>query len=89
MEIPPILSDADILQIYKERNWIIFEPDYKRATTVAEAQRKAALRWFVEWLEKERFAEPQDIPQSGREPVIICLIESDIQELKKLAEGEG
>ncbi|KKM76242.1 hypothetical protein LCGC14_1382200 [marine sediment metagenome] len=44
-----ILSDEDILQIYKDRNWIIFEPDYERAVVIAQAQQKDMLRWFVEW----------------------------------------
>jgi len=35
-----------------------------------------------EEIEKERFTEPQHIPQAGREPIIICLTEETLQNIK-------
>ena len=44
---------------------------------------KDARKELLKELETYAFAEPQDIPQSGREPVIICLTASDLQDLRR------
>lgn len=54
--------------------------DAKTASTY-----EAKIGEIFENLEKEQFAEPQHIPQAGREPVIICLTEADLQTLREVA----
>lgn len=46
-------------------------------------EREETARQIFKEIERERFAEPQHIPQAGREPVIICLTENDLQDLKE------
>jgi len=49
----------------------------------ARASYLRGIKEVVEEIERERFAEPQHIPQSGKEPVIICLTESWLENFKK------
>ena len=59
------------------------EITWKARDKEVEEARQEGIREVMEEIERERFAEPQYIPQSGREPVIICLTESWLEAFKK------
>ena len=44
------LSEEAILQIYKEHNWFIFDPDLSRAKAVARKAEQEIMRQVVELL---------------------------------------
>ncbi len=48
-----ILSDDEILKIYKDHNWIIFEPDLSRAKAVAREAEDRMLEQVVEKVEEQ------------------------------------
>ena len=62
------------LQIESYINEVKKLQDSKTASLVAQE--------IFKDLNKYRFAEPQYIAEAGREPVIICLTENDIQAIK-------
>ena len=49
-----MLTEEEILGIYKDRHWIIFEPDALRAVTIAQAQLDKILSEFPDMNERER-----------------------------------
>jgi len=67
--------DADVE--WYEKKYLI--PDYEYNLQQA---RQDTARELIEEIERERFGEPQYIPAAGRDPVVVTLTESFIQELK-------
>lgn len=55
----------------------------KQADISFKAGIKKGRQEVIEEIERERFATPQHIAESGREPVVICLTEGDMQALKQ------
>lgn len=55
----------------------------KEAEVLIEQIRKGERKRILREIEKEFFAEPQDIPQSGREPVLGCIVQSFWQALQE------
>jgi len=43
-------DDTDILKIYKDKNWLIFEPDLHRAQVVAKASANHAVKEVFDYL---------------------------------------
>ncbi|KKN03422.1 hypothetical protein LCGC14_1107730 [marine sediment metagenome] len=67
----------------KRESEFVYNPDYLNFQKGIKTGRELGRQQVVEWLERQRFAEPQNIPEHGRKPVIITLDEDDLAELKE------
>ena len=72
------LSDEAILQIYKEHNWFIFDPDLSRAKAVAQEAQRDTIEQVVE--------QGLKVIEEARAGVKLPAIEDYLLELKKQAE---
>jgi hypothetical protein len=63
-------------------------PLYQEVIKEIETTIQQVAREIFEEVERERFAEPQYIPQAGKEPVIITLTEDTWQEIKSKYGGQ-
>lgn len=83
------LADS-ILALLKEAGYVKldalqFNPDYLDFQKGVVEGRKLGARELAEWVNNFRFADPQLIPESGREPIVICIPNEEWQsKLKEL-----
>jgi len=71
MDKSRLLTDEEILRIYKNKNWLIFEPDLQRGTTIAKFQdtktRAETLKELKEYLDKNHPYKEDIFPTTNKQ----------------------